>query len=99
MGSSDARSKTTGDLRDEGELTIEILLDNDKLDMLQAAMGDVQPCTLTFPLQSPNTTAAKASGQAALTSHNYTVPLEDKMVGGYTITWCGAVTYADGITA
>ncbi len=96
MGSADARSKTTGDLRDEGELTIEILLDNDLLGELQTAMGTVQTCTLTFP-KGADTTAAKAVGQAALTSHNYTVPLEDKMVGGYTLTWCGAVVYSDAV--
>ncbi len=94
MGTTAARTKTTGDLRDEGELTIEILLDNDLLGELQTAMGTVQACTLTFPKGS-NSVAAKATGNAALTSHNYTVPLDDKMVGGYTLTWCGAVTYAD----
>ncbi len=38
---------------------------------------------------------ATYAGSGAISSHNFSVPLEDKMVGNYTISWLGALTGTD----
>lgn len=96
LGTAGSRTKGVGELIDHGSVDVEIHVDPDELDALKTAMAaGAQTVTITFPTITGETNGATASGSGAVTAHNYTVPLEDKIAGGYTITWLGAVTYAD----
>lgn len=95
MGTTGSHTKIVGDLIDHGSVDFEAHLDPNLLDAMKTAMGVSQTCTITFNTEGAETVGAKAVGSGALTSHNYTIPLEDKMTVGYTLTWLGAVTYTD----
>lgn len=88
LGSTTQRSKMTGELIDHGTVDVEILFDPDD----PPPLGVTETITVTFPLPSGQSTAADYSGSASITSRNWTVPLEDRMTGSFTITWLGAIT-------
>ncbi len=98
MGSTTSRAKITGDLRDEGDFTVEAHLDNIQMDLVYSSLGTSQTCTITLPLGSTDTSNATVSGTAAITSVNWSLPLEDKQLCNYTGTWLGVVTWADATT-
>lgn len=95
MGTTGSRVKMVGDLVDEGSINVSIHFDSSTMDELEAAFGVSQTMTLTAPLSTGGSTAGTIAGTGAMTKHNWTAPLEDKMVGNYTITWLGAVTMTD----
>jgi len=99
LGTEGSRIKMCGDLIDHGELTIEAHLDHLQMDAMKLALGETNAITIELAKQGTETTGTKVTGSGAITSHNYSIPLEDKMTCGYTITWLGAVTYTDGFTA
>lgn len=97
LGTTGSRTKIVGKIIDHGSVDFDSHVDSALLDSMKTALaGGSQTCTITFPVKTGNTTGATASGSGALTSHNYTIPLEDKMVANFTLTWLGAVTYTDG---
>lgn len=93
MTTTGSRDKMTGDLIDEGSVSVDIHFDPNLENTIP--FGTTQTCTITFPIPSGGSAGATASGGAALTSRDWDAPLEDKMTGSYTITWLGAVTWAD----
>lgn len=95
LGTTGSHAKIFGDLIDHGSVDFEAHLDPNLLDSMKTALGVIQVCTITFNTEGAETVGAKASGNGGLTSHNYTIPNEDKMTVGYTLTWTGAVTYTD----
>jgi len=95
MGTTGSRSKITGELIDHGSFDVEIHISPSKLDTMKTALGTIQAISIKFPLVTGETNNATAAGSGAITAHNYTIPLEDKIVGGFTVTWTGAVTYTD----
>lgn len=99
LGTTGSRSKIVGKIIDHGSVDFDAHVDSSLLDAMKLALaGGSQTCTITFPLKSGQAAGATAAGSGALTSHNYTIPLEDKMVANFTLTWLGAVTYTDGTT-
>ena len=95
LGTSTARTKIMGDLIDFGTLEIEIHVDPDKLDTLKTVLGLAQTMTFTFKTVTGETAGATMVGSGALSAHNFDVPLEDKIVGNFTLSWLGDVTYTD----
>lgn len=95
LGTTTARSKIMGDLKDFGTMEVEFHVDPDKLDTLDTALGVSQTMTFTFKTVTGETSGATMAGSGAISEHNFTVPLEDKMVGNYTIAWLGDVTFTD----
>lgn len=86
MGSTAYREKIFGDLVEPPEITVEILWDPNKIPPVSAA---VETVTITFPLPDGGITAANIAGTAKIISWENETPLEDKMVGTYTIKFDG----------
>ena len=95
LGTTGTRTKVMADLKEPGTLEVEFHVDPDKLDTLNTAIGLAQTMTFTFKKVSGEATAATLAGSGAISAHNFTIPLEDKCVGNYTISWLGAVTPTD----
>jgi hypothetical protein len=98
MGTSGSRTKTTGELIDHGSFDVDIELDYNLLGNMKSSLGTSQTVTVNFPLSSGTTGTPQASGTAAMTSHNYTLPLEDRCIANYTVTWLDAVTFTAATT-
>lgn len=88
MGSTTNRAKIAGDLIDNGSIDIELHLAVDQLSTIRA--GSTGTVAITLPWGA---TTKQITGGMVVQSRNYTVPFEDKMTCGYTLTWTGAVTY------
>jgi len=95
LGTTGTRTAIMGDLIAPGTLECEIHVDPDKLDLLHTAIGTAQTMTFTFKTVTGESSGATYAGSGAISSHNFSVPLEDKMVGNYTISWLGALTGTD----
>lgn len=95
LGTTGARIKLMGDLKDWGTMEVEFHLDPDKLDTMKTALGLAQTMTLTFKTVTGETVGATYAGSGALSEHNFDIPLEDKIIGNYTLTWLGDVTATD----
>lgn len=95
MGTTGSRVKTVGDLIDEGSVDISIHHHSQDWDTLESSFGVVQSITLTCPAPAGLSTGGTIVGSGAITKHNWSAPLEDKMVGNYTVTWMGAVTMTE----
>jgi len=95
LATTGARSKIMGDLKDWGTMEVEFHLDPDKLDTLKTAMGVAQTMTLTFKTVTGETVGSTYAGSGAVSEHNFDIPLEDKIIGNYTIAWLGDVTPSD----
>lgn len=95
LGTTTARTKMMGDLRDFGEMEVEIHLDPDKLDTMDTVLGLVQTMTFTFKTVTGETAGATMAGSGAVSAHNFDIPLEDKIAGNYTVSWLGDVTFTD----
>lgn len=91
MGTTGARTKRFGDLIDEGQVRVQIHFNPNA----QPPMGTEETVTITFPIPSGDTNGATAAGTGGITERGMEVPLEDKMVGEYTITWTDDVTWTD----
>lgn len=95
LGTTGARAKMCGDLKNWESLDADFHIDPDKLDTMKTALGLEQTITLTFKTVTGESTAATAAFTGALTQHNFSIPLEDKIVGNYTISILGDVTFTD----
>lgn len=93
METEDARTKMPGDLVDSGDVTVEIQFDPNNPPPIDAAPETI---TITFPVATGDLSGATLAGTGFISSTNWTAPLEDKMVGSYTITWSGEATYTGG---
>ena len=95
MGSTE-REKAPGGLVDYGSMDVEAHLDPNELDAMKTALtAAASTGTLTFNTAGAETVGANCTGTGFVSSHNYTIPLEDKMTVGFTWTWAGACTWAD----
>ncbi len=92
LGTTGAHTYIPSDLIEEGQLDVEIIYDPDLPPPLSAVAETI---TLTFPVPSGLTNGATHSGTGFLIEKNYELPLDDLMVGGYTIQWGDDVTQAD----
>lgn len=92
MGTAGARTKTVGDLYDPGSLTVSAHLNPNEPAPYSGASETV---TVTFPIPAGGLTGATLAGTAAVTSFSASVPLEDKMVCTYTITFLDDITWTD----
>lgn len=88
LGSTTSRAKIAGELIDEGSFDIECHLTVDQLGNMRAGSTGTVSISVPWGASSTNVT-----GGAVIQSRNYTIPLEDKMVAGFTMTWTGPVTY------
>ena len=95
LGTTGARSKMMGDLKNWESLNADFHLDPDKLDTMKTVLGLEQAMTLTFKTVTGETVGATATFTGALSSHNFSIPLEDKIVGNYTMSILGDVTFTD----
>jgi len=95
LGTTSARTKMLGDLTNWESMSADFHVDPDKLDTLKTAMGLTQTVTITFKTVTGETTGASFVFSGGITSHNFSIPLEDKMVGNYTISILGDVTPTD----
>lgn len=97
LGTTGSRTKAVGKLIDSGSFSCDFDIDSSALDSLKSAIaGGAQTVTVTFPLKSGQSTGATASGSGAITGFSYSIPLEDKITGSFTVNWLGAVTFTDG---
>lgn len=80
-------------LKDAGELEVELLYDTDLEPPIDQAAETV---TITFPLKSGETTAAKIQCSAFMTSAEAGVPMEDAMTQSVTLKFTGEPTYTAG---
>jgi len=91
-GTTVSRTKMPGDLLDEGEITVDIEFDPDTPPPMTSAAETV---TITFPVPAGLTNGATAVGSGFISKKNWEVPVEEKMVGSYVLTWAGTVAWTD----
>lgn len=95
MGTTSYHTFMGGDLKDPGELTVEMLLDvNANFKTGIAAVAEA--VTMTFPVQSGHSTPATFAASGFLTRVNKTIPYNDLMMVTATIKLTGDVTEVDG---
>jgi hypothetical protein len=95
LGTTGAHVKMFGDLTNWQSFNADIHFDPNKNDTLKSAMGLEQTITLTFKTITGETSGATASFTGGISSFNGSVPFEDKMVGNYTMSILGDVTFTD----
>jgi hypothetical protein len=95
MLTTGSRTKTTGDLVDEGETTFEVFFDRDLADAAKTSLGVSQVITIEHKLRAAEITEAKVTGTGAVTSWSWTATLEEMMTATIVITWLGATTHTD----
>lgn len=96
LGTTGARTKIFGELIDWASIDVTAQLDTALLDSMKTALGVSQSVTITFPPKSGETAGATAAFTGGIASHNWSVPLEDKMMVGFTIAVLGDITFTDG---
>jgi len=89
MGTTNSRTKTVGDLVDEGTLTLTVFYDQDDPAPVNSTSETV---TQTFRTPAAKTAGATKAGTAAVTSESINVPLEDMMTATVVVTWLDEVT-------
>lgn len=92
LGTTGARTKRVGDLYDPGSITVQAHLDPNEEPPYTTAAETV---TVTFPIPSGGASGATVAGSAAVTNMSATVPLEDKMMVTYTITFLDDITWTN----
>lgn len=90
MGTTGARIATVTDLYSPGSITVQTHFDFDEEAPYTTAAETV---TVTFP--SALASGATVAGSGAVTNFSWSAPLEDKAVATYTVTFLGALTWAD----
>lgn len=95
LGTTGARSKIFGDLKDWKGFSANFHVDPDKFDTLKTAIGLSQTITITFKTVTGETSGATYAATGGISSHNFDIELEEKIVGNYTVAFLGDVTVAD----
>lgn len=91
MGTTGARTKRFGDLKEEGSVRIRIHFNPNQ----QPPLGTAETVTFTFPIPSALTNGATAAGQGGISAWSASIPLEDLMSAEFTVTWTDDVTWTD----
>lgn len=81
------------DLKDPGELTVELQFDPDESPPITAAAETV---TVTFPIPAGGSVAATWACSGGLTSMGIAVPHNDKMTASCKLKFSGAPTFTPG---
>lgn len=99
LTSTEYREFLIGKLTDPGELSVDFIMDVAQKPPL---LGTKELWTVVLPIMASSATTvltgAKVSGNGALTSFNYDVPLEDKITGSCSIKFLGALSFATQTT-
>ncbi len=99
MGSVDYKEFISSDLIDAGELKVDVSYMPGKNPFFVSGTGDrvvTEVCTLTFPLQGSETTAAKYVFDTVCTGFDVKMPLEDKMTASATWKVSGEMVFTAG---
>jgi predicted secreted protein len=80
------------DLKDAGELTVEVFFDPSK-DWKTQIGAAAATCTLTFPVPTGGTTAGTIAGSAFLTSFEVNDPYDDVMTATIKLRFTGELTF------
>lgn len=78
------------DLKDPGELSIEIAHDASEVPPINSAAETV---TLTHPIEAGGNTAGTWAASGFMTSYEPTIPIDDRMTANVTIKWTGPITF------
>lgn len=90
MGTSGAIPKILGDLVDQGDVRFRIWFDPDTPPPVSGASETV---TITFKLQSGQTTAANLAGPAGVTRSSWEASVEALGSGEFSLTWTDDYTW------
>ena len=91
-GANNTKNFLTGRLRDPGELSVDILLDQDE-DLYAVLIAAAETVTITVPTPSGGSGGATIAGSAACTNIDMGFPLEDAMTATLTLKYVGPITF------